>query len=100
MMTAASGSSPPTALAELQRGSSARARVRSGSCATGSCATGYPITILTQVAAAARALQSVALELLEEHLGPCVTGAVAEGGNAATAKVKEASDAIAGLVRS
>jgi CsoR family transcriptional regulator, copper-sensing transcriptional repressor len=60
----------------------------------------YCIDILTQVAAATRALQSVALGLLKEHLGHCVAGAVAEGGEAATAKVKEASDAIARLVRS
>ena len=51
-------------------------------------------------AAAERAFQSVAIGLLEEHLGHCVAGAVAEGGDAATAKGKEASDAIAGLVRS
>jgi CsoR family transcriptional regulator, copper-sensing transcriptional repressor len=60
----------------------------------------YCIDILTQVAAATRALQSVALGLLEEHLGHCVAGAVAEGGDAAAEKVKEASEAIARLVRS
>jgi CsoR family transcriptional regulator, copper-sensing transcriptional repressor len=60
----------------------------------------YCIDILTEVAAATRALQSVALGLVEEHLGHCVAGAVAEGGDAAPAKVKEAADAIAQLVRS
>jgi CsoR family transcriptional regulator, copper-sensing transcriptional repressor len=60
----------------------------------------YCIDILTQVAATTRALQSVALGLFEEHLGHCVAGAVAEGGDAAAAKVKEASDAIARLVKS
>lgn len=60
----------------------------------------YCIDILTQVAAATKALQSVALGLLEEHLGHCVAGAIAEGGDAATDKVREASDAIARLVRS
>jgi CsoR family transcriptional regulator, copper-sensing transcriptional repressor len=60
----------------------------------------YCIDILTQISAATRALQSVALGLLEEHLGHCVAGAVAEGGDAAEEKVKEASDAIARLVRS
>jgi DNA-binding FrmR family transcriptional regulator len=60
----------------------------------------YCIDILTQVSAATRALQSVALGLLEEHLGHCVAGAVADGGDAVDAKVKEASDAIARLVRS
>ena len=47
-----------------------------------------------------KTLQSVALGLLEEHLGHCVANAVAEGGDAATDKVREASDAIARLVRS
>ncbi len=60
----------------------------------------YCIDILTQVAAATKALQSVAIGLLEEHLGHCVVEAVAEGGDTATAKIQEASDAIARLVRS
>jgi CsoR family transcriptional regulator, copper-sensing transcriptional repressor len=60
----------------------------------------YCIDILTQVAAATKALQAVALGLLEEHLGHCVVQAVSEGGDTATDKVKEASDAIARLVRS
>jgi CsoR family transcriptional regulator, copper-sensing transcriptional repressor len=47
-----------------------------------------------------RALQSVSLGLLHEHLSHCVTQAVAEGGDAAAMKVREASDAIARLVRS
>jgi CsoR family transcriptional regulator, copper-sensing transcriptional repressor len=60
----------------------------------------YCIDILTQVAAVTKALQSVALGLLDEHLGHCVTNAVAEGGDTATEKVREASEAIARLVRS
>jgi DNA-binding FrmR family transcriptional regulator len=60
----------------------------------------YCIDILTQVSAATKALQSVALGLLEVHLSHCVTEAVAEGGDAAADKVREASDAIARLVRS
>jgi CsoR family transcriptional regulator, copper-sensing transcriptional repressor len=60
----------------------------------------YCIDILTQVSAAEKALQAVALGLLEDHLGHCVAQAVAEGGAAADAKVREASDAIARLVRS
>lgn len=60
----------------------------------------YCIDILTQVAAVTRALQSVALGLLDEHLTHCVAEAVAEGGDSAEAKVREASDAIARLVRS
>ena len=60
----------------------------------------YCIDVLTQVSAATKALQSVALGLLDEHLGHCVTEAIAEGGENADAKVREASDAIARLVRS
>jgi DNA-binding FrmR family transcriptional regulator len=60
----------------------------------------YCIDILTQVSAATKALQSVALGLLEEHLSHCVAEAVAEGGDSANEKVREASDAIARLVRS
>jgi CsoR family transcriptional regulator, copper-sensing transcriptional repressor len=60
----------------------------------------YCIDILTQVSAATRALQSVALGLLDDHLGHCVAQAVAEGGDVATAKIQEASDAIARLVKS
>jgi DNA-binding FrmR family transcriptional regulator len=60
----------------------------------------YCIDILTQVSAATKALQSVALGLLEEHLGGCVVDAARAGGPDADAKVREAADAIARLVRS
>ena len=60
----------------------------------------YCIDVLTQVSAATRALQSVALGLLEEHLSHCVAEAVAGGGPEADAKVREASEAVARLVRS
>jgi CsoR family transcriptional regulator, copper-sensing transcriptional repressor len=60
----------------------------------------YCIDILTQVSAMTKALQSVALGLLDEHLSHCVVQAAAEGGAEADAKVKEASDAIARLLRS
>ena len=60
----------------------------------------YCIDILTQVAAATKALQSVALGLLDEHLSHCVAQAVAEGGDGAADKISEASEAIARLVRS
>ncbi len=60
----------------------------------------YCIDILTQVSAAKSALESVALGLLEEHLAHCVSEAMAEGGETADAKVREASAAIARLVRS
>ena len=60
----------------------------------------YCIDILTQVAAATKALQSVALGLLDEYLSHCVAQAVAEGGDGAADKISEASAAIARLVRS
>jgi DNA-binding FrmR family transcriptional regulator len=60
----------------------------------------YCIDVLTQVSAATKALQAVALELLEDHLSHCVAQAVREGGASAEGKVREASDAIARLVRS
>jgi CsoR family transcriptional regulator, copper-sensing transcriptional repressor len=60
----------------------------------------YCIDVLTQISAATKALQAVSLGLLDEHLRHCVTDAIAEGGDNADAKVREASDAIARLVRS
>ncbi|MCV7220671.1 copper-sensing transcriptional repressor RicR [Mycolicibacterium elephantis] len=60
----------------------------------------YCIDVLTQISAVNSALQSVALGLLDEHLGHCVAQAVAEGGDQADAKLAEASAAIARLVRS
>lgn len=60
----------------------------------------YCIDILTQVSAMTKALESVALGLLDEHLNHCVVEAARAGGPEADAKVKEASEAIARLVRS
>lgn len=60
----------------------------------------YCIDVLTQVSAATKALQAFSLELLDEHLEHCVKHAVEAGGDAADAKIKEASAAIARLVRS
>ena len=60
----------------------------------------YCIDILTQVSAMTKALQSVALALLDEHMGHCVVDAARAGGPEAEIKLKEASDAIARLVRS
>ncbi len=60
----------------------------------------YCIDILTQVSAMTKALQAVSLGLLDEHLGHCVMNAAAAGGDEAESKLKEASDAIARLVRS
>jgi CsoR family transcriptional regulator, copper-sensing transcriptional repressor len=60
----------------------------------------YCIDVLTQVSAATRALERVAMNLLEEHLHHCVAEAVAAGGPEATAKIDEATRAIERLVRS
>ena len=60
----------------------------------------YCIDILTQVSAMTKALQAVSLSLLEEHLNHCVLDAAKTGGPEAEIKLKEASDAIARLVRS
>jgi DNA-binding FrmR family transcriptional regulator len=60
----------------------------------------YCIDILEQVSAATKALQAVALELLDDHLAHCVSDAVRQGGTDATEKLNEASAAIGRLVRS
>ena len=60
----------------------------------------YCIEILEQVSAATKALQAVALGLLDDHLAHCVSDAVRKGGDEATEKLNEASAAIARLVRS
>ncbi len=60
----------------------------------------YCIDVLTQVSAATKALEAVALSLLDEHLHHCVAQAVKQGGDDSAAKIGEASAAIARLVRS
>ena len=60
----------------------------------------YCIDILTQVSAMTKALQSVALGLLDDHLHHCVVEAAVAGGPEAEQKLAEASAAIARLVRS
>ncbi len=60
----------------------------------------YCIDILTQISAMTKALEAVALGLLDEHMAHCVVDAVRVGGSEADIKLKEASDAIARLVRS
>lgn len=59
----------------------------------------YCIDIITQVSAATKALERVALALVDDHLGHCVAQAAKEGGEVSAAKLKEASGAIARLVR-
>ena len=60
----------------------------------------YCIDILTQVAAASRALQAVALGLLDDHMSHCLVEAARHGGELQEARLREASAAIARLVRS
>jgi DNA-binding FrmR family transcriptional regulator len=60
----------------------------------------YCIDVLTQISAATRALESVALELLDGHLRHCVHDAMREGDDAAENKIAEASAAIRRLVKS
>jgi CsoR family transcriptional regulator, copper-sensing transcriptional repressor len=60
----------------------------------------YCIDVLTQVSAATKALETVAISLLSDHLTHCVAEAAREGGPVADEKIREATDAIARLVRS
>ncbi len=60
----------------------------------------YCIDVLTQISAMTKALQAVALGLLDEHIAHCVADAVQQGGPEAEAKLAEASAAIARLVKS
>ncbi|WP_312180676.1 metal-sensitive transcriptional regulator [Arthrobacter sp.] len=60
----------------------------------------YCIDILTQISALTSALENVALALLDDHLKHCVVNAAQAGGPEADEKIKEASDAIARLVKS
>jgi DNA-binding FrmR family transcriptional regulator len=60
----------------------------------------YCVDVLTQISAATKALQAVSLGLVDEHLKHCVTEAITQGGDTADDKVREASEAIARLVRS
>jgi CsoR family transcriptional regulator, copper-sensing transcriptional repressor len=61
----------------------------------------YCIDILTQVSAATKALQSVAVGLLDEHIRHCVVGAASSGDVAESARlITEATNAIDRLVKS
>ena len=60
----------------------------------------YCIDILTQVSAVTKALQSLALSLLDDHMAHCLVDAARQGGEEQELKLKEASEAIARLVRS
>lgn len=60
----------------------------------------YCVDVLAQVSAATRALQSVAVGLMDDHLRHCVTSAIEEGGPEANEKVTEAMAAIKLLLKS
>lgn len=60
----------------------------------------YCIDVLTQIAASTRALQSVAVGMLDDHLRHCVVDAATEGGRASDEKISEATAAIERLVKS
>src|SRR3954449_11377359 len=59
----------------------------------------YCIDILTQISALTSALEAVAIGLLDDHLKHCVLDAAKLGGREADAKIAEATQAIARLVR-
>ncbi|MGP7959205.1 metal-sensitive transcriptional regulator [Sanguibacter sp. A247] len=59
----------------------------------------YCIDILTQVAAVTKALHAVSIGLVGDHLGHCVVDAAKQSDEAGAAKVAEATDAIARLLR-
>lgn len=60
----------------------------------------YCIDVLTQIASVNRALQGVAMGLLDEHVRHCVADAITEGPDAGDEKIAEAMDAIRRLVKS
>jgi CsoR family transcriptional regulator, copper-sensing transcriptional repressor len=60
----------------------------------------YRIDVLNKIADATRALRTVSLGLVEEHVEHCVTQAVVNGGSSADEKITDASNAIARLARS
>jgi len=61
----------------------------------------YCVDVLTQISAATKALQAVALGLLEEHLAHCIADAVEQGDRAVIdERIAEAQAAITRLVRS
>ncbi|HWC10633.1 MAG TPA: metal-sensitive transcriptional regulator [Acidimicrobiales bacterium] len=60
----------------------------------------YCIDVLTQISAATKALESVAVGMLDDHLRHCVADAVAAGGPEADAKLTEATAAVQRLLKS
>ena len=60
----------------------------------------YCIDVLTQVASVSKALQSVAVNLLDEHLHHGVSSAISTGGPEGADKIAEATKAIQRLLKS
>jgi DNA-binding FrmR family transcriptional regulator len=60
----------------------------------------YCIDVLTQVSAVSKALESVAFEVLDDHVRHCVTGAIASGDKKQAAeKSQELLDAVQRFAR-
>jgi DNA-binding FrmR family transcriptional regulator len=59
----------------------------------------YCIDVLTQVAAATRALEQVALGLLDDHVRHCITAAVRSSDDEAETKLTEINRAVALALR-
>ena len=59
----------------------------------------YCIDVLTQIAAVDKALDGVALKLLDEHTNHCVRDAIARGGREADEKVEELMAAVERFAR-
>ena len=59
----------------------------------------YCIDVLTQISAATKALQSVAVGMFDDHLRHCVADAVAAGGPDADIKLNEATAAVERLLK-
>lgn len=59
----------------------------------------YCIDVLTQIASVTSALHGVSMSMLDDHVRHCVADAIAEGPEAADAKIEEALDVIARMVK-
>jgi CsoR family transcriptional regulator, copper-sensing transcriptional repressor len=59
----------------------------------------YCIDVLTQISSTTRALQGVAMTMLEDHVRHCVRDAIDQGPQTADEKVDEALDVIARMVK-
>jgi CsoR family transcriptional regulator, copper-sensing transcriptional repressor len=59
----------------------------------------YCVDVITQLSAVTRALEGVALKLLEDHAHHCVRGAVERGGSEADEKLDEVLAAVQRFAR-